>query len=81
MAFHKTTISVTVLTDLEEPYDPKSLADVAYDILDGDWTGNWRIEEHAALTPAQMAEECHKVGTDPEFFGLTDDGELLVEEE
>lgn len=64
--FNKTVIEVVVLS--EGPYDPESLEDVAYDIVNGDCSGGWTITETEELNEAQVAEELKKQDSDPSFL-------------
>ena len=71
--FTRTTFTVTVLSQGPLPADI-NLADVAYEIGAGDCSGQTdRIDE--TLTGPQMAAALVGQGSDPEFLGLTADGE------
>jgi hypothetical protein len=71
--FHKTVIKVTVLS--EEPYDNTDIHQLAYDISDGDCSGEVRIVSSKILTGRQAVKALQAQGSDPEFFRLTEDGE------
>jgi hypothetical protein len=73
--FHKTIISVEVLS--EAPFNPSNLGDVYYSITQGDCSGRWKIVNTEELDGKSAAIELMKQGSDPEFFGLNDDGEDL----
>lgn len=70
MTFHKTVISIEVLS--EGPYKPTLLEDVHHDITDGQCSGVWSITGTSQLTREQMAEALIAQGSDPEFL-LGDD--------
>ncbi len=67
----KTIIQVTVLS--EEEYDPISLVGVAYDIGEGDHSGEWHVTQSTRLTGQQMAKELQEQGSDPEFFQIDEE--------
>lgn len=69
--FYKNTIKITVLTD--RPYSPDTLDEVAYDIYDGDFVGQWNIESSEGLSAGQMVEALEEVGSDASFFELDED--------
>lgn len=72
MAFYKTTITVTILSD--GPYEaPDGLNDVDYDITDGDCSGDWKVLSTEELTKEEMIEACNAMGTDPAFFSIEED--------
>lgn len=64
--FYRTVITVEVLSD--RPYDPDSLEDVSYDILDGDCSGDWSVTEAQAVDSERMAELLVAQGSDPSFM-------------
>jgi len=66
MSYYKTRIVVTVLSD--SPYDPDNLYDLAYDITDGDCSGNVEIESSEELSREEMAKALEAQGSDPEFL-------------
>jgi len=70
--FHKTIIKVTVLS--EEPYDNTDVDQLAHDITDGDCSGEVQIVSSKVLTGRQAAKALQTQGSDPDFFGLTEDG-------
>ena len=74
--FYKTTITVTVLS--EEPIPPDaSLRDIAYNFTEGDDSGDWEITNTEFLNGKEAAAALIAQGSDPGFFGLTEDGEEI----
>jgi len=72
--FHKTVLTVTVLS--EEPISPDiDLADVAHEIIEGDWSGDWGITEAQEVDAKTIAKLLREQGSDPEFFGINDEGD------
>lgn len=69
----RTTFTVTVLSGRPLPTDI-TLADVAYEITLGDCSGQVERNDEE-LTGPQMAAALIAQGSDPEFLGLTADGE------
>lgn len=66
--FWKTTITVTVLSEGDEPsFD--SLGQVAYEIEDGDCSGHWS-EDRVEISAQDMADELYKQGSEPGFLGI-----------
>ena len=68
----RATFTVTVLS--RGPLPAISLADVAYEITLGDCSGQIERKDET-LTGPQMAAALVAQGSDPEFLGLTADGE------
>lgn len=73
--FYRTTITVTILS--EEPYQYDNLLMVHNDITNGDCSGVHDITNSEELTAKQAVKALQKQASDPEFFGLTEDGEDL----
>ena len=70
---YKTIITVEVFSD--EPIDEISLADVVYEITDGEWVGNVTYAyKNIELTGDKAVKEIKGVGSDPDFFGMDDLG-------
>lgn len=77
--FYCTRFYIEVLS--KEPYHPKNLRQIAYDITDGDCSGSWGQEEQTELTPKETIEALREQGSDPEFFMLDDEGNDLEDQE
>jgi hypothetical protein len=71
-AFHKTVVTVTILSEEQLEFD--DLAELGHMITNGDAVGDYEVESDN-LTPKQAADLAHALRSDPEFFGLTDNGE------
>jgi hypothetical protein len=72
--FYQTRIVVTVLSE-DKPYDPNDLNQVAHDITSGDHVGNFNVDESLSLDPKDTADALYNMGSEPDFFRLTDEGE------
>jgi len=73
--FYRTRIIVEVLS--EEPVDFDNLNQVHYAITEGDCSGRWEETEVKELNGKEAAVALEIQGSEPGFFGLTDDGEDL----
>jgi hypothetical protein len=71
--FYRTLITVEVLAE-DSPYKPETLEGVAQDIVNGDCTGAWEVTACEEVDGPRMAELMVRQGSDPEFFGLDEDG-------
>jgi len=76
--FYKTKIVIEILS--EEPQSVNSLADIEYDITEGNNSGSWNVVETMELNGLACANELKSQGTDPEFFQIDDDGNDLLNE-
>jgi len=79
MIFFKTIIQIEVLSE-GQPVDDLDLRQIAYEIMDGDCVGASSLVSKQELTGKECAEELTKMGSEPEFFGLDDDGISLLED-
>jgi hypothetical protein len=74
--FYRTVLEVEVYSEEPYPLSDKELAEIDYDITDGDCNGSVKAivvnEESDAYTTAQALMAS---GSDTTFFGLTEDGE------
>lgn len=70
---YRTVVIVEVLSRGSLPED-LSLESVAYAITEGGCSGDVRVES-AEVTGREMAELLRRQGSDPEFLGLTEEGE------
>ena len=71
--FYKTTFLITVLH--EEPgYHPDDLGDIHHDIVDGNFSGNFEQNETIQLDGKQAADELSKMGSEPSWFNLDENG-------
>ena len=76
MAVYRTTITVTVLSpyQIERVID---LSDIAREMNDGLWHGDWMITRSERLTYDESKDALVDYGTEPEFF----DYELLEDQD
>jgi hypothetical protein len=70
--FFKTIITIEVLSEYK--YNNTNLLEINYDIDSGDCSGKVEVTKYEELTPEQMAKAALAQGSDPEFFGLTNEG-------
>lgn len=73
--FFKTTITVVIISE-ECPVSELGLTDIAYQISQGDCSGEITKTEVVPLTPGQAAQALIEQGSDPDFLGL---GEVTPE--
>lgn len=71
--FHKTVITLEVLS--ERPIGEMGIEDIAYEVTRGNFSGQWKPTETVELDGPQAAAELQAQGSDPDFFGLTANGE------
>jgi len=79
MTYFKTIIQVEVLSE-GGPVDDLSLKEIAHEIYEGDCVGASSLISKQELTGKECAEELCQMGSEPEFFGLDDDGISLLED-
>lgn len=72
--FYKRVYRVEILSESPIPAG-RDLEDVLFEATEGDYSGAVQEEEEVVLTGAEAAKELIKQRSDPDFFGLTDDGE------
>jgi len=74
LGFYKTTITLVVLS--EGPIsDQATLADIAYEVEQGDCSGAWTsVSEQISVT--KMRKLCLEQDTDPGFFNIDDPTEI-----
>jgi len=75
--FFKTRIVVDVLSD--EPYNPSTIAQVAYDITDGSCLGSWNVENSRELDGREAVVASEEMGSDCTWFDLDPDGSDAVD--
>ena len=73
--FYKTVLTVEVLS--EEPFECNDLGDVNYAITQGDCSGTMDCGTSKKISAGTMAKALLKQGSDPEFFGLDEEGNDL----
>jgi hypothetical protein len=73
--FYRTVIKVVVLSP--EPYEPRSLSSVAYDVKHGTCSGTCSIVRRQTIGARRAAIALEEMGSDPAFFDLDADGNDL----
>lgn len=71
--FYKTIVRFEVLS--EEPIGEVDLDTIHHQTQQGDWSGLMLEPEQTVLNGAEAAEALVQQGSDPGFFGLTEEGE------
>lgn len=75
---HKTVITVEVLS--EDAFDFNDLSDINYHITEGDCSGKYFIAEQTIIEGKEAADAVMEQGSDPEFFGMDEDGNDTFED-
>lgn len=70
MAYYRTVVTIEVLSDGTADFD--SLEELAYQVVEGDWSGRYTAAS-MELTREEMIAACLKQHTDPEFFGIAEE--------
>ncbi len=70
--FFKSIVQIEIISD--EPIGSPSLDIIHYEIMEGDWSGQYHVISETELTPSEAANELIEQGSDPGFFGLDDLG-------
>lgn len=73
--FFKTTIIIEILS--EQKFNNTNLEDINYAITQGDCSGKVEITGYQELTSKEAAAALLAQGSDPEFFGLDENGKSL----
>ena len=64
----KQTFVVTVLSE-DGPYDPHTIGEIAYDIVDGSLLGQWeRVSSEEVPDLPTLEKECWELGSQVEYF-------------
>lgn len=77
--FYKTTYKVVLLSEDPMP-DNLSLSDVEYAMTEGHCSGEFDLDSEEPLDGLAMAKALIAQRSDPEFLGLTKDGEDLTDD-
>ena len=72
--FWKTVITLEVLSEDEPIDDSEGLLEIYDEITYGACSGISNVVKQQQLTPKEAAEALIKQGSDPEFFGIDEDG-------
>jgi hypothetical protein len=74
--YYKTVIHVEVLS--EEPIGDVDMQTILYQTSEGGWSGkNTTMVQDQELNGFEMARALEEQGSDPEFFGLDQNGEEI----
>jgi hypothetical protein len=76
--FYRTVIEIEVLS--EEPVSFSELDEIHYAITQGHCSGDWIVNSQSEVTPKHMAQLLIAQGSDPEFLGLDEDGNIMGDE-
>ena len=77
--YYKTVIQIEILS--EEPYpDPRPLEDISYDITEGHCSGVLKTVSSEKVDGPTMAKLLQEQESDPEFFGLDENGNEIDED-
>lgn len=71
--FFKNIVTLVVLSE-DEDIQGAELGTIAYEIVNGDWSGGDVKIESTQVDGAEMARLLQEQGSDPEFFRLNEDG-------
>jgi hypothetical protein len=78
MAIHKIVVAVTVLVEADtldkaaREVEDVSLAELASEITDGGWIGQYQIVSSETVAPKNVKYELLNIGNDGEFFDRED---------
>lgn len=75
---YKTVFHVTVLS--EEPISGASLSDIQYETEQGGWIGGAITQTETKLSGKEAVAEIYKAASDPGFFNMDDNGNVIEEE-
>ena len=78
--FYKYTIRVTILTEDPIP-DDMGIGDMIDEMNSGAYTGTWHMVQTEQQGAKDMAAEMRRVGSDPDFFSIDDDGNIVGDSE
>ena len=76
--FYRRVVTIEILSE-DEPAEWEDLSDLEYLMTEDHCSGRTDVGFPEEVTPAQMAKLLIAQGSDPEFFGLTEDGNDVQE--
>jgi hypothetical protein len=79
--FYRTVIQVEILSEDKIDTDGMSLAQIGYEIVEGDWSGRVTTVSAETLDGPAMAKALQAQDSDPEFFFLDELGNEFSEEQ
>jgi hypothetical protein len=75
---YRHVVKVEVLTESPENMGAHTLADIAHQIVEGDWSGVMTVaRSNIKLEGKEAADALKEQGSDPAFFRLDDEGNEL----
>jgi hypothetical protein len=74
MSFKRTVIQVEVLHTDDINIPQFSMSEVLYQIDEGECSGEIKVISSDEITGKQMAKYAKAQGSDPDFFGIDEDG-------
>jgi hypothetical protein len=77
--FYRHLFLIEVLSNRED-YEPPTLSQIEQDITKGRFAGHWERTRIITIDAHRMAEMLLYYRTDPDIFGLTEEGYELNEE-
>lgn len=72
--FYKTVVTIEILSEHPIRSLDTDLGYVTRQIEDGDWSGRVMLGDSEELTPKECAQALIDQDSEPQFFGLDDDG-------
>jgi hypothetical protein len=69
--YYKSVITITVLTEDYPVSASTPIEVVGREITNGDWSGEVELVSTTELAESEMAKALIDQGSDPEFFGIT----------
>ncbi|MFA7219001.1 MAG: hypothetical protein WC119_00550 [Synergistaceae bacterium] len=73
--FYKTTIKISILSEEKIDFHNMTLADIDHEITEGGSSGEVWTSPTSEIDAVQAVKGLSKMGSDPAFFRLTEDGE------
>lgn len=70
--FFRTIVQIEIISD--EPIGDPSLEEINYQIMEGDWSGQYSVISQEEMSSQQAAIAIAAQGSQPEFFGIDDSG-------
>lgn len=77
---HRTVVSFVVLSD-EPLEDNISLSDIEYETTDGQWIMGDKKLKKTELVGKVAVNEVYKLGSDPDFFFMDEDGNEVEQDD
>lgn len=75
--FMRTVVQVEILHTDDVNVPNMSLSDIAYEIQDGDCSGEFKVVSSHKVSAKKMAQLTQAQGSDPSFFGIDENGKEI----